>query len=105
MDPHTQTALVTGASSGIGLAYAEMLADEGFDLTIVARGVDRLAEAAAGLRSHGVTVVEQTGGPERRGADPGRVRRPRARPTGAWTSWSTTPAPPSWVRLATSREA
>ncbi len=60
MEPHTRSALVSGASSGIGLAYAEMLADEGFDLTVVARGADRLAEAAAGLRTHGVTVVEQT---------------------------------------------
>ena len=59
MDTPTRSALVTGASSGIGLAYAEMLADEGFDLTVVARGTERLAEAAVHLRRHGVTVGEE----------------------------------------------
>ncbi len=60
MDSPKRSALVTGASSGIGLAYAEMLADEGFDLTVVARGAERLADAAKNLRRHGVTVVEET---------------------------------------------
>ena len=59
MEPNTRSALVTGASSGIGLAYAEMLADEGFDLTVVARGAERLGEAATALRRHGVAVAEQ----------------------------------------------
>jgi len=51
------SAFVTGASSGIGLAYAAMLADEGYDLTIVARGRQRLTDAAVSLRARDVHVV------------------------------------------------
>jgi ketoreductase len=42
-----KAALVTGASSGIGLAIALMLADEGYDLTIASRTAAKLEEAAA----------------------------------------------------------
>jgi NAD(P)-dependent dehydrogenase (short-subunit alcohol dehydrogenase family) len=48
-----KVALVTGASSGIGLAIATMLAEEGYDLTIAARTPDKLERAAAGLAAHG----------------------------------------------------
>lgn len=51
------TALVTGASSGIGAVYAERLAARGFDLLLVARDQERLESAASKLRdSHGVQV-------------------------------------------------
>ncbi|RKS23996.1 hypothetical protein BJ917_3074 [Pseudomonas sp. WPR_5_2] len=51
------TALVTGASSGIGAVYAQRLASRGFDLLLVARDQQRLDDAASKLRAeYGVQV-------------------------------------------------
>jgi NAD(P)-dependent dehydrogenase (short-subunit alcohol dehydrogenase family) len=56
-----KAALVTGASSGIGLAIAHMLGEEGYALTIAARRPDKLEGAAEELRGKGYEVEHVAG--------------------------------------------
>lgn len=55
---HYRRAMVTGASSGIGTAIAERLADAGSDLILVARNRARLDEIAGRIASKTHRVVE-----------------------------------------------
>ena len=51
--------MITGASSGIGLAIARRLAADGYDLAICARRQERLNAAAENLRRQDVNVLAQ----------------------------------------------
>ena len=62
----TETALITGASSGIGLELARLFAADKSDLVLVARRTKRLESLADQLRKeHGVEVSCLTAGPDR----------------------------------------
>lgn len=53
-----RTALITGASAGIGAAFADVFASNGFNLVITARREDRLQTVASEIRQrHGVRVA------------------------------------------------
>jgi len=51
-----RAALITGGSSGIGLAIGRMLRDEGFDLTLASRRPEKVQAAAEELGAHAVAA-------------------------------------------------
>ncbi len=52
-----KVAIVTGASSGLGVTFAEAFAEAGADLALGARRVDRLAETAESVRRRGRRAI------------------------------------------------
>ena len=66
-----RAAIVTGASSGIGLAIARMLGEEGHAITAAARRPDKLSAAVEELRGAGIEVEEVAGNM----ADEGDIQR------------------------------
>ena len=53
---NSRAALITGGSSGIGLAIARALGEDGYGITLSARRPEKLEEAAKGLADKGVEV-------------------------------------------------
>jgi NAD(P)-dependent dehydrogenase (short-subunit alcohol dehydrogenase family) len=60
-DQDQRAAIVTGASSGIGLAIARLLGEEGYGLTIASRRPEKLEAAASGLAGAGYDVQHVAG--------------------------------------------
>jgi NAD(P)-dependent dehydrogenase (short-subunit alcohol dehydrogenase family) len=56
MSAAERAAIVTGASSGIGLAIARVLGEEGFGITMAARRPEKLDAAVAGIAADGFDV-------------------------------------------------
>lgn len=59
--PTTHRALITGATAGIGNAYARELAKRGFDLVLVARDMDRLKAVSTELSAKHHVAIDVIG--------------------------------------------
>ncbi|RZM26319.1 MAG: SDR family oxidoreductase [Pedobacter sp.] len=57
MENTNQYALITGATSGIGLELAKLFAADGYNLVIVARDQNHLDDTASELKQKGVNVI------------------------------------------------
>jgi uncharacterized protein len=72
---HQGTALITGASTGIGAIYADRLAKRGFDLILVARNKDRLQHVAKRVGEASGRDVQILAADLTRPADLGRIEQ------------------------------
>ena len=98
-----RAALITGGSSGIGLAIARALGEDGYALTISARRPEKLEAAAEELRGDGIEVQSVPANMTRRRTSSAWSTR-TGTPTGASTCWSTTPGSGSasrWTQIQT----
>jgi NADP-dependent 3-hydroxy acid dehydrogenase YdfG len=57
MDLNGKTAIITGASSGIGEATAIVLAEQGVKVVVVARRKERLNKLAKKIESNGTKLI------------------------------------------------
>ncbi len=71
----SRAALITGGSSGIGLAIARALGQDDYAVTISARRPDKLEAAAQQLRDEGIDVEAIAGQHGRRGGHQAAGRR------------------------------
>ena len=69
------TALITGASSGIGAVYADRLAKQGYDLILVARNEERLRDAATRLTKATGRTVETVAADLTKAEDVARIEK------------------------------
>jgi short-subunit dehydrogenase len=72
---HLGTALITGASTGIGATYADRLARRGYDLILVARSREKLDALAKRITNETQQSVEVVAGDLNKPADLERVER------------------------------
>src|SRR5262249_33952532 len=58
MNSESGTAVITGASSGIGAVYADRLTRRGYDLVLIARSADKLERVAERIRAESGRKVQ-----------------------------------------------
>ena len=88
-----RTALITGASFGIGLELARIFAREGYNLVLVARSADKLLQLASEFeKAHGTRSADSGSRPERTWSSRVRAGSYQRAPTFKWMCWSTTRA-------------